>query len=138
MNVAALPRWDADVLAAVAVVVAVVALAFVSKSVGTSAPSDADAGRGRQLLSQSMEWARLSEQDTVPVFAVRHAAFALAYLNAARLVTSDKELQRQGSNVHSLSTRLEARLTSTTNKLSKSCSKTANPASEPATSISWV
>lgn len=116
----------------------IVVLALVARSVGHGgATSDVAPQKGRELLMQSNEWLRLSEQDNVPLFAYRHTAFALAYLNAARLVAPDQELQRHGIDVHLLAGKLEMRLTSLSKKISKSCAP-SNPNASKGTSVSWL
>ena len=131
-------RFDADVLCAASVVGFIVVLSLVARSVGSgSAAGDAAPQKGRELLAQSTEWLRLSEQDGVPLFAYRHAAFALAYLNAARLVSPDTDLQRNGVDVHAMFGKLEHRLTALSKKISKSCAP-ANPGASKATSVSWL
>ena len=89
------------------------------------------------LWKLTTEWLRLSEQDGVPLFAYRHAAFALAYLNAARLVAPDAELQRHGVDVHLMFGKLEYRLTALSKKITKTCAP-SNPGGGKATSISWL
>ena len=132
-------RVDADVLCAGSVIGFVVVLSLVARSIGGRAQSGEAASpqKGRELLAQSTEWLRLSEQDGVPLFAYRHAAFALAYLNAARLIAPDTELQRHGVDVHVMFGKLERRLTVLSKKISKSCAP-ANPERYKATSVSWV
>lgn len=129
-------RFDADVMCACSVVGFVVVLSLVARTISSPSAPGASS-KGRDLLTQSNEWLRLSEQDSVPLFAYRHAAFALAYLNAARLVSPDHELQRYGTDVHLLFGKLESRLTSLSKKISKSCAP-ANPGNAKNTSISWV
>ena len=131
-------RFDADVLCAASVMGFIVVLSLVARTIGGAGTGvAADPGKGRDLLAQSTEWLRLSEQDGVPLFAYRHAAFALAYLNAARLVAPDTDLQRHGVDVHLMSGKLEHRLTVLSKKISKTCSG-SNPGGAKATSISWI
>ena len=129
--------WDGDLMCAGAVVGSVALLSVIAKSIGpVRAPSEAPT-KGRALLQQSLEWLRLSENDAVPLFAYRHCAFALAYMNAARLVAPDRELQRHGTDVHKLASTLEARLVSLSRKISKTCAP-SNPNATKTTSISWI
>lgn len=130
-------RFDADVLCAGSVVGFIVILSLVARSIGSGGSTDAAPGRGRELLAQATEWLRLSEQDGVPLFAYRHAAFALAYLNAARLVAPDTELQRHGVDVHLMFGKLEHRLTALSKKITKTCAP-SNPGGAKATSVSWL
>lgn len=132
-------RFDADVLCAASVVGFLVALSLVARSVGGGggAAGEAAPQKGRELLAQSTEWMRLSEQDGVPLFAYRHAAFALAYLNAARLLAPDSELQRHGVDVHLMFGKLEHKLTTLSKKISKSCAA-SNPGGGKPTSVTWL
>ena len=131
-------RLDADLLCAASVVGFVVVLSCVARSVGSGGAADAtQMHKGREMLAQSTEWLRLSEQDNVPLFAYRHAAFSLAYLNAARLAAPDNELQRHGVDVHLLFSKLEHRLATLSKKISKTCVP-ANPSGKKATSVSWI
>ena len=130
-------RFDADLLCAASVVAFVVVISLVARSIGSGTSVDAAPQKGRELLAQSVEWLRLSEQDGVPLFAYRHAAFSLAYLNAARLVAPDSELQRHGIDVHLMFGKLEHRLTTLSKKITKTCAP-SNPNGGKATSVSWL
>lgn len=134
-------HWDDDLVSAAAVLVAVVVLTLLSFTIqsATSAKSGADAtDKGIQLLAQSQEWSRISEQDQVPLYALRHAIFAHAFLTSARAVCSDAVLQRQGIDVNAYAARLELAINNATKKINKSCAA-ANPkkASPPAV-VSWL
>lgn len=133
-------HWDADILCGASVVGFIVLLSLVARTVGQ--PGDPEASgaapqKGRELLAQSKEWLRMSEQDTVPLFSYRHACFALAYLHAARLVSPDHELQRHGTDIHLLHGKLESRLTSLSKKVTKTCAA-SNPSGAKNPSISWI
>ena len=114
----------------------VVALSFIARGINASPAADGTP-RGRELLSQSIEWLRISEGTSVPLFAYRHAVFAMAYLNAARHLCRDDELQRNGTDIYRLSNRLEARLLSLSKKISKTC-PASNPEHERSTNVTWV
>lgn len=133
-------RLDADVLCASSVLGFIVVLSIVARGIGSSSAGsslDAAPQKGRELLAQSTEWMRLAEQDGVPLFAYRHAAFALAYLNAARLVAPDNELQRHGVDVHLMHGKLEGQLAALSKKITKNCAA-ANPKGGKPTSVSWI
>lgn len=132
-------RVDADILCACSVVAFIVLLSIVARSVAPSTHSGTEAApqKGRELLTQSMEWLRLSEQDTVPLFAYSHTAYALAYLNAARLVAPDRELQRHGTDIHKLSTKLAQRLVELSKKITTQCAG-ANPKGKRNSGINWI
>lgn len=126
-----------DVMAAVSVVSFIVVICMLAKSIGTSPTEQDNNPKGRELLDQSIEWLRISEGTNVPLFAYRHTVFSLAYLNAARLVCPDSILQRNGTDVHKLSNRLETRLAHLSKKISKSCTKAA-PTDAPPTNVTWI
>lgn len=133
-------RFERDVVIAAAVVGAVVVLSLLARAVHTSERIDHQAPqKGRQLVSQAAEWLRLSEQDSVPLFAYRHAAFSVAYVQSARLLLPDSELQKQGTDVHALATRAEARLVSMAKKITKRCGAAGiNPEASKDSGISWL
>lgn len=121
-------RIEADVLAAAAVVGGVVVLCVVARTVssGDAPRASADvARRGRELLQQAQEWYRLAEQDASPLYALRHAQYALAYANAARVVAPDEVLQAQsgGADVHALVTTLERTVAALSKKVARACPK---------------
>ena len=130
-------RIDADILCAGSVVGFIVVLSLVARSTASGARTDVAPQKGKELLTQSSEWLRMSEQDATPLFAYRHAAFSLAYLNAARLLAPDAELQKQGVDVHLLFGKLERRLATLSKKISKTCAA-SNPGGEKPTSVSWL
>ena len=129
-------QLEPDLVSAAAVTGGIVALALVSKTIGSGSSAET-VQRGRDLLAQSVEFSKLAEQDSVPLFQLRHTAMALAYLSAARSVSSDEGLQRGGVDVHHMATKLEKSLTTITKRISKTCSS-SNPKKESITSISWV
>lgn len=57
----------------------------------------------RSLLNQASQWYSLSMQDKQPLYAMQHANYAVAYLNAARHTASDIILeQTSGLDIHKL------------------------------------
>lgn len=129
-------RVEADVMAAGAVVAFVVALSFVARGIQSSPATDASP-RGRELLAQSVEWLRIADGTSVPLFAYRHTVFAMAYLNAARHMCPDEELQRGGTDIYRLANRLETRMLALSKKVGKVCAG-ANPEQEKPTNVTWV
>jgi len=79
----------------------------------------------------------MSEQDGVPLFAYRHAAFAVAYVHAARAISTDSELSRNGVDVPVMVSSLEQRLTSLGSKITKAC-KASNSTGAKATKVTWM
>ena len=57
----------------------------------------------QSLIEQAYKWFTLSTQDKIPSISFQHANFAMAYLNAARHVSSDTKLEQLSSiDVHNL------------------------------------
>ena len=93
--------------------------------------------RGGALMKQAFEWHAQSQQDTDPLFAMRHSDYALAYLNAARSILPDHALQRlSGIDVHDTVVALEAHQNAHTGTMSKICPP-SNP-KKKTSSVSWV
>ena len=93
--------------------------------------------RAKQLTQQALEWHAQSQQDTDALFGMRHADYALAYMNAARAILPDATLQRLTSvDVHETIIALESHQQLHSKKMTKLC-----PASNPQkriSSISWL
>lgn len=51
----------------------------------------------KQLMQQAIRWKETAAQDGNPVTAFTHTNFAIAYLNAARLVSNDKDIEKETS-----------------------------------------
>ena len=51
----------------------------------------------KQLIQQAIRWKETASQDGNPVTAFTHTNFAIAYINASRLVSSDKEIETETS-----------------------------------------
>ena len=79
----------------------------------------------RSLVNQAVRWNSMAEQDTNPLFAMRHMNYATAYLSAARSMVSDAGLeQATGRNIHNLSNYLNKSQQRTMGLVGKSCPKT--------------
>lgn len=50
--------------------------------------------RGIELWQQAMKWHSTSQQDRNPLFALKHAYYAHAYLEASRYLVSDEVIQQ--------------------------------------------
>ena len=48
----------------------------------------------KQLLQEAARWSAVSEQDSNALLRVMHATYAMAYVNAARSLAEDSDLQR--------------------------------------------
>ena len=56
---------------------------------------------GKSLLSQSSKWYKISMQDKDLIYALQHCDYAVAYLNAARHISSDTILEKgSGIDLH--------------------------------------
>lgn len=51
----------------------------------------------KQLVQQAIRWKETAAQDGNPVTAFTHTNFAIAYLNASRLISSDKDIEQETS-----------------------------------------
>ena len=93
--------------------------------------------RAKQLTQQALEWHAQSQQDSDPLFAMRHSDYALAYMNAARAILPDATLQRLTSvDVHETIIALESHQQQHAKRLSDAC-PSANP-KKKVSSISWL
>jgi len=71
--------------------------------------SPAHTERAAALMQQALQWHRTSVQDKKPLFAARHANYAVAYLSAARSMLPDQVLEQLvGVQMHDLAASLEA------------------------------
>jgi hypothetical protein len=107
-------------------VVCVITLCMLFNFVGSSAL------RGRSdvykkaydLVKQSQRWLAMSVQDTNPMFAMRHANFAAAYLEAARHLVSDESLNKMTSkNVALLASSISKQQERSVASMGKQCPK---------------
>lgn len=97
-------QYLVDVLKATA---GFVVVTFVYSIVQTTGNSN-DSNVAKSLLDQSSRWYKMSLQDKNPIFSMQHLNYALAYLNAARSVSNDTNLERvSGIDVHKLSVQLD-------------------------------
>ena len=70
-----------------------------------------DVSVARELLSQAVHWQDVSLQDTDAVLRIQHSTRALAMLDAARIVASDRDLERcSGIQVSRMAKELERTL----------------------------
>lgn len=65
---------------------------------------------GKSILSQSGKWYRICIQDKNPIYALQHVDYAIAYLNAARHISSDVILEKgSGIDLHKYHNKLLSR-----------------------------
>jgi hypothetical protein len=83
----------------VIVTLGVLVVALLSKWSGSGTPRYAPkfARDVKALVKESARWSAVAEQDTNLMLRVLHSTYALAYLNAARTLQPDKDLERLSS-----------------------------------------
>ena len=113
-------------MAMLVVIVAVFVLSTVSRMQGSGDNSEkARYVYARQFVNQSVQWAAMYQQDTNPVFGLRHINYANAYLKAARNLVSDAGLERAtGKDIHALEQSMRKMQQSAVASVAKSCPKT--------------
>lgn len=115
---------------AAVVAAGVVVLAIVSRLAGSGRSTAHNATQlrvARRLVQQAMRWHEASDQDSNPLFAARHASYAVAYLNAARALLPDVALEQcTRVDVHALIGKLEVAEQARARALTERCPR-ANP-----------
>lgn len=82
----------------------------------------------RALLKEAAQWSTISNQDSNPLLALMHSTYGMAYLNVARRLYTDSEIERTGNvRVDEFFTTLEASQQDAVQKLLTLC-----PISSPA------
>jgi stalled ribosome rescue protein Dom34 len=128
-----------DVMSASAVVGGIVAVAVVARFASGHGGSQNHAAvkAARELINQAHEWNRMAEQDESALYAMRHAALAVAYANAARLLAPDDAVQRAtGVDVHAMVQTAEASLRKKTQRIARTCAAKVSKGSP--TSVTWL
>jgi len=78
----------------------------------------------QSFMDQSMRWYATSMQDKQPGFALQHITYALAYLNAARHISTDTAIERRcGTDVQAFYTAVDTQHRATMRDLGKQCPK---------------
>lgn len=89
-----------------------------------NSPSEKDNSIARNMLEQANYWYNMSSQDKSTQSKNQHIAYAVAYLNAARHITSDATLERlTGLDVHTLQTVIEREQKTQSKLLLQQCPK---------------
>ena len=74
--------------------------------------------KSKELLKQSFKWCNASEKNTIS--SLRDSIYSSAYLNSARLLTTDSELSEMtGIDIQALWKKIEDKESTLTKKLSK-------------------
>jgi hypothetical protein len=76
----------------------------------------------KDLIKSSAQWNLRSSQDSNPAVALMNANYAMAYLNVARSLGSDDEIEKNcGVNIDTFLKDIEKAQSSSLQRLSKSC-----------------
>ena len=76
----------------------------------------------KDLIKSSAQWNLRSSQDSNPAIALMNAYYAMAYLNVARSLGSDDEIEKNtGTNIDTFSKDIEKAQSASLQRLSKSC-----------------
>jgi hypothetical protein len=78
----------------------------------------------KQLMQEAARWSAVAEQDSNPLLRVMHATYAMAYVNAARSLAEDKDLERVsggGVRVEELHAHVQAAQQASIQKIGSVC-----------------
>jgi len=128
---------------AVAVVVLVTFLILVSQS-GRSRSASAtplaarEALATRALIREAAQWSTIAQQDSNPLLAVMHSTFGTAYLNVARRLYNDADIEATSNlKVDEFSATLHANQQQAVQKLLSVCPM-SSPAGIAALQTGWI
>ena len=94
--------------------------------------------RARSLVTQAIYWHDASEQDTNPLFAMKHSDYSIAYLNAARSMLPDNILEKTCNvDIYELSNTLETHQREQTKAITGIC-PTSNPEATKTKHVNWM
>lgn len=116
-------------------------LAIATRLLNTSANStfsNSHLKRARSLVTQAIHWHQVAEQDTNPLFAMKHSDYAIAYLNAARSMLPDNILEKNcNTDIHELSNTLEMHQREQTKLVTGICPN-SNPEASKSRHVNWI
>ena len=76
----------------------------------------------KQLVQEAARWSTVSEQDSNALLRVMHATYAMAYVNAARSLAEDNDLQRvTGVHVEELHAHVQTAQQASIQKIGSVC-----------------
>ena len=78
---------------AIIVSMALLVLTLLSKVLNDS-PQSMNTQAGVELINHALKWRRISAQDSQPFMKIQHLIFAVAYINAARQIAKDSDLEK--------------------------------------------
>ena len=92
----------------------------------------------RALIREAAQWSTIAQQDSNPMLAVIHASFGQAYLNVARRLHTDAEIETVGGlKVEEFSATLHANQQQAVQKLLAVCPM-SSPAGIAALQTGWI
>lgn len=107
----------------IVVTVGLIILTILSKVLNDS-PHNLNTQAGVELLSHALKWRKIASQDTQPFLKLQHLIFASAYINAARQIAKDSELEKvTGTDLLKLRKVLENQSQLTIDSLNSKCPK---------------
>tara|TARA_E500000178_G_C16745323_1_gene627900 strand:+ start:274 stop:657 length:384 start_codon:yes stop_codon:yes gene_type:complete len=108
---------------AVVVTTGLIILTILSKVLNDS-PQSLNTKSGVELLNHALKWRRIASQDSQPFLKLQHLTFANAYINAARQIAKDSELERvTGADLLKFKKAIEQQSQSTIDSLNNKCPK---------------
>lgn len=94
---------------------------------------------GENFILQSSRWHSIGKQDTDSVMKLEHSALASAYLQAAKHVLNDAQLEREsGIDVHVLQKAIESSIRDIEKTLDAACSKKTGKETSTKPKQSWL
>lgn len=105
------------------VTTSLIVLTILSKVLNDS-PNSLNTQSGVELLSQAFHWKKIASQDSQPFLKLQHLIYASAYVDAARRIAKDSELEKvTGTNLLKLKKLLEQQSQTIIDSLNSKCSK---------------
>lgn len=98
-------------------------LTMLSKLLNDS-PQSMNTQAGVELINNSLKWRKIASQDSQPFMKVQHNMFAIAYINAARHIARDIELEKlTGIDLRKLLKSIDEQLQLSIDSLNTRCPK---------------
>lgn len=92
----------------------------------------------RALLKEAAQWSTISNQDSNPLLALMHSTYGMAYLNVARRLHTDAEIEQTGNlHVDEFFTTLETSQQDAVKKLLTLC-PLSSPAGLSSLHTGWI
>ena len=105
------------------VTICLLILTVLSKLLNDS-PHTLNTQAGVNLLNYALKWKKIASQDSQPFIKLQHLMFASAYINAARQISKDSELERvTGADLIKFKKLVEQQTQITIDSLNSKCPK---------------